>query len=199
MAISEELFTRQDALQAEADAVERHLGLDKALKEWGDPVRVGSAALGLMVRPDLDITVVCPALDDAVTEAVAGVGAGLLRHPRVRQVTLRDDTGHWNTDPAYPDGLYIGVKYRSLEGKDWNLDIWFVDEPDRQPDLEHVKEFPARLTDESRLAILDIKTAWADNAGYGSVVQSYDVYRAVLDDGVRDAAQFEEWRKRNKS
>ncbi|TVT60212.1 hypothetical protein FNH05_04715 [Amycolatopsis rhizosphaerae] len=190
----EGLLARQDALQEEADAVHRNLGLDR-LGELGKPVRVGSAALGVMVRRDLDITVICPALDKETADAVARLGTHLIGHPRVRVVTLRDDTGHWNTDPAYPDGLYLGVKYRSPEGKDWNLDIWFVDEPARQPDLAHLETFPQRLTDETRKIVLAIKNAWADNAGYGSEVTGYDVYTAVLDHGVRSLRQFEEWRR----
>ncbi|WP_410575604.1 hypothetical protein [Amycolatopsis sp. cmx-4-61] len=189
------LLEQQKELQVEADKVHEHLGLAK-LAELGTPNRVGSAALGLMVRRDLDITVVCAELDEKTADEVARIGAELIRHPRVRVVNMRDDTGHWNVDPDYPDGLYLGVKYRSLEGKDWNLDIWFVDEPDRQPDLAHLKSFPAKLDDEARLAILAIKQAWAENAGYGSVVSSVDVYNAVLEHGVRSPEQFEQWRQR---
>jgi hypothetical protein len=196
MTIAEDMLKRQDALQAEVEAVYEHLGLGR-LAAIGEPVRVGSAALGLMVRRDLDITVVCDALDDATADAVSHTGAELIRHPRVRAVSLRDDTGHWNTDPAYPDGLYLGVKYRSPAGDDWNLDIWFVDEPDRQPDLAHLKSFPSRLTLEARVAILSIKQAWAEHPQYGSKVTSYDVYTAVLDHGVSGPESFTAWLERS--
>jgi hypothetical protein len=129
-------------------------------------------------------------------EAVAQTGARLAVHPRVRQVQFRDDTGVWNTDPAYPDGLYLGLGYRSPQGRDWTLDIWFVDEPERQPDLTHLQAIPPRLTPDLRAAILQIKDAWADSPEYGRSVRSYDVYRSVLDDGVRTPEQFEEWRTR---
>jgi hypothetical protein len=195
MTTTENLFKLQEELQAEAEAVHKHLNLEK-LEELGKPVKVGSAALGLMVRRDLDITVICPVLDETATNSIARIGGELIRHPRVRLVTMRDDTGHWNVDPGYPDGLYLGVKYRSLQGKDWNLDIWFVDEPDRQPDLAHLKAIPEKLTPEARLAILAIKQAWTKHAGYGSVVSSYDVYTAVLEHDVRSPEQFEQWRKR---
>lgn len=197
MTNTDELVKRQAALQAEADAVAADLGLAE-LAELGEPIRVGSSALGLMVKRDLDVTVVCKSLDEQTTEAVGRVGQQLLRHPRVRVVTMRDDTGHWNVDPAYPDGLYLGVKYRTLAGADWTLDIWFVDEPDRQPDLEHIRTMPPRLDDESRNAILAIKEAWADNPSYGSAVSSYDIYSSVLDHGVRSPEQFLEWRTKNK-
>jgi hypothetical protein len=89
-----DLHYQQDELQAEAEAVHEHLGLGK-VSGLGEPVRVGSAALGLMVRRDLDLPVICPALDEKTSDGVARIGAELLQHPRVRQVNMRDDTGHW--------------------------------------------------------------------------------------------------------
>ncbi|MER7011689.1 hypothetical protein ABT324_09710 [Saccharopolyspora sp. NPDC000359] len=181
---SAEPLAQQRELQAEADLVHADLRLGELLGALGEPVRVGSAALGLMVRRDLDITVICPRLDLAAKSAVAGVGAELAVHDRVRQVRFRDDTGHWNTDPRYPDGLYLGVEYRSPADQEWTLDIWFVDEPDRQPDLEHLRTLPPRLTDDHRRAILHIKSALPE-------VPGHEVYRAVLDRGVTTAEQFE--------
>jgi hypothetical protein len=181
----DELLRRQGELQAEADAVVADLGLDVLLPALGEPVRTGSSALGLMVVPDIDITVACPSLD---VDAVVGVAARLARHERVRVVQFRKDDGHWNTEPdAYPDGLYLGLKYRDGAGPEWNADIWFVDEPARQPDLGHVRALPERITPEARAAILLIKHSRPD-------YRSYDVYRSVLDDGVRTPVDYDRWR-----
>ncbi|MFJ9844129.1 hypothetical protein ACIRYZ_27460 [Kitasatospora sp. NPDC101155] len=198
----DDLLRRQAELRAEADAVNADLGLDALLGALGTPVRVGSSALGLMVRRDLDVTVVCPRLDASVHERVAALGARLALHERVRQVRFRNDTGAWNADPgAYPDGLYLGLSYRSPQGRspggrspagnDWTLDLWFVDDPDRQPDLAHLRELPPRLTPQTRAAILRIKHAWAQSPEYGRSVRGWDVYRAVLEDGVRSPEEFE--------
>ncbi|MFE0104628.1 hypothetical protein [Streptomyces sp. NPDC059009] len=195
---SEDLLTRQTALQAEADHVGADLQLARLLESRGEAVRVGSAALGLMVRRDLDITVVCPQLDHRTKRAVAAVGAELAVHERVRQVSLRDDTGRWNTDPLYPDGLYVGVEYRAESGAEWTLDIWFVDEPDRQPDLGHLRTLPPRLTDEHRRTILGIKAVLAGRPDTGTRVPSYDVYRAVLDDGITTVDAFDAWLARTR-
>jgi hypothetical protein len=191
MAEPEDLFRRQEALRAEADVVHDDLDL-RRLEALGRPIMVGSAALGLMVRRDLDITVVCPSLDETVADAVAQLGAGLARHPRVRIVTIRDDTGDWNVGPLYPDGLYLGVTYRSSGGRDWTIDLWFVDEPDRQPDLAHLRDLPEQLTPETRLAILTIKQTYVDE---GMAVSGHEVYTAVLEHGVRDRDEFDRWRQ----
>jgi hypothetical protein len=188
--LSGDLLRQQDALQAEAAVVAGDLQLDALLGPIGQPVRVGSAALGLMVWPDLDITVVCTAL---AVEPVAAVGARLAAHPRVWQVTFRNDSGAWLTNPAYPDGLYLGVRYRSPAGRDWKLDIWFVDAPERQPDLAHLRSMPAQLSPATRAAILLVKSAWAARPEYGTQVKSVDIYTAVLQDGVRTREDFEAW------
>ncbi|MET8472404.1 hypothetical protein ABZY90_27355 [Streptomyces sp. NPDC006422] len=191
-----ELLRDQAALRAEADAVHRDLHLAERLTAIGTPTVVGSAALGVMVRRDLDIDVACATLD---ASAVAAVGARLAAHPRVRVVTFRNDTGAWNTEPdVYPDGLYLGVECLSPAGSVWTLDIWFLTDPERQPSTAHLTTLLPRLTDELRAHIIDIKRAWADRPEYGGPVKSVDIYRAVIDDEVRDPAQFEEWMTRQR-
>jgi len=185
-----DLSRRQVELQAEAAVVQEELGLEDLLPAAGTVVPVGSAALGLMVWRDLDLTVVCLSLDASI---VAWIGSELAKHDQVREVVFRDDTGEWNTNAAYPDGYFLGVKCRSTSGERWELDIWFIDEPDRQPDLAHVRTLPPRLTAETREAILLVKDAWAGRPEYGKSVSSFDIYTAVLDGGVRTLAQFDTW------
>ena len=80
------------------------LDLAAGLETVGDPVRTGGSALGVMVKPDIDVTTACPALDLAAFDAVTHLAARLTRHERVWQVTFRNDTGTWNTEPdTYPD------------------------------------------------------------------------------------------------
>jgi hypothetical protein len=186
----DDLLRKQAELQAEALAVEADLGLEELLSPIGEVNRVGSAALGLMVWRDLDLTVVCTRLGlEPVTTTVARLAA----HPRVHTITFRNDSGHWRTNPDYPDGLYVGIGYRSPTNDGWKLDIWFVDEPERQPDLAHVRWMPPKLTLELRRAILLIKSAWAAGPEYGKTVRSFDIYSAVLNDGVRTLEAFDAW------
>jgi hypothetical protein len=86
-----------------------------------------------------------------------------------------------------------GVGYRSSAGHDWKLDIWFVDEPARQPDLTHLQWMPAQLVPDTREAILLVKSAWASRPEYGKSFKSFDIYTAVLKDGVRTRDGFQEW------
>ncbi|MBE1488239.1 hypothetical protein [Plantactinospora soyae] len=192
----DDLVRRQHELQSEAADLRADLALDDVLARHGRVTGVGSAALGLMVWRDLDPTVVCPTLD---TGDVAQTGALLALHGQMREVCFRNDTGDWNSDPRYPDGLYLGLRCRNRAGQRWKIDIWFVDEPDRQPDLAHLRDLPTRLTDETRAAILLVKDAWAGRPEYGKGVSRWDIYAAVLDDGVRSPADFEEWTRRRRT
>ncbi len=183
------LLRNELLLEQEADDVESDLGLRSLFGGLGRPVRVGSAALGVMVHRDLDLTVVCSELSVA---AVARLGARLAAHSRVRSVVFRNDMGEWNVDPAYPDGLYLGIGYRSDKG-DWNIDVWFVDQPERQPDLRHLESLLPRMDEQARSAILRIKGVWVASPEYGRTVCGLDIYTAVLDAGVSDIRGFESW------
>lgn len=188
----EGLLARQLQLQAEAAAVAEEMNLNELLKTAGTPIKVGSAALGLMTWRDLDMTVVCSKLDIA---AISGIASQLMANPGVRHMEFINDTGSWNTDPVYPDGYFIGLKVQCKNGNDWELDIWFVDEPEKQPDLQHIRTMPGRLSPSAIVSILSIKTVWASRIEYGKQVKSFDIYSAVLDDHVRTPAEFEQWLK----
>ena len=186
-----ELFERQDALQAEARAILADLDAFALLRDVGAATQVGSSALGLMVARDIDITTLCPTLDPG---PVFDFGRQLAVHPRVRRLTFRKDTGRWNTSPGLPDGIYWLVEYVADPDVAWTLDLWFLLQGTTQFDLEHVKTLPARLTPETRAAILRIKEAvYADTTRPRG--PSYAIYEAVLDHGIRTPEEYQRYRE----
>lgn len=180
----DELLAGQDALQAEAAAVLLDLDLLARIAPIGRPTQTGSSALGLMVARDIDVTTLVPTLD---VESVFALGRDLAAHACVRRLTFRNDTGAWNMDPAYPDGLYWQLEYVASNGAEWNLDLWFLAEGTTQFDLEDMKTLPGRLTRETRIAILRIREAWH---GRTPRLRSFVVYQAVLDHGIRTLDDF---------
>ncbi len=170
-----------------SEEIRKSLDLEKLLSSLGTPHLVGSAALDLMVWPDLDLTVVVKKIDICMLYTA---GMELAKHKNVRQMTFRNDTGKWNDDPVkYPDGIYWGIDYRDNQYK-WKLDIWFVEDESKQPDLRHLTEILPRLTQETREAIINIKKEWINRPEYGNKVTSYSIYIAVLDKGVRTIEDF---------
>jgi hypothetical protein len=68
---------------------------------------------------------------------------------------------------------------------DWKIDVslWFAGVP---PAVEAFQaELPARLTEESRIAILRLKDAWHRLPPYPDVVSAWEIYDAVLNHDVR--------------
>jgi hypothetical protein len=196
------LLDDQKLLQKEADRIVELLQLEALLSKIGKPIRVGSSAMGLMVRRDIDITVVCKDLSAETRAAFSQVGAKLMLMDRhVASVRFRNETGAWNGDPAfYPDGLYLGVSARGNDGIDWTLDIWTVDQPDRQPDLNHLRTLLPRLDDDRRKTILLIKQALVEKPDWSEGnIPSAHVYDAVLEHGVSTVSQFKEWLPRMKA
>jgi hypothetical protein len=49
------------------------------------------------------------------------------------------------------------------------------------------------ITDEQRLAVLRIKDVWHRLPSYPDQVSGWEIYTAVLRDGVRTPEQFERW------
>ncbi|PKA43225.1 hypothetical protein CWR43_14365 [Rhizobium sullae] len=193
-----DLLAVQRRLQTEADEIVRALHLDDLLSQVGHPTRVGSSAMGLMVRRDIDVTVVCPKLDIRALETFAGIGARLMQMTEsVVAVRFRNDTGKWNVEPEkYPDGFYLWLSVRARDQAMWTIDIWLVDEPERQPDLAHLKTLMPRLTDSDRETILQIKSVVAELPEGSNKTSSALVYEAVMDHRVRTVAEFKDWHSR---
>jgi quercetin dioxygenase-like cupin family protein len=173
----------QERLANRAAELRGRLEIDAELSRIGQPTLVGSAALRVMVARDIDLTVAVPRLDAQVKRAVLELSGRLSARPDVREVTVRDDTGTWNTDPDYPDGLYLHLECVDADRDRWSFDIWFVDEPDRQPDLQHLRSMQSLVTPETQAKILAIKRATRGLRADGTRLPSYEVYRAVLFEG----------------
>lgn len=150
--------------------------------------------MGLMVRRDIDITVVCSKLDAPRLKIFAEIGAHLMQETMVGTVRFRNDSGAWNKVPEkYPDGLYLGLTVSTQNDVLWTLDIWAVDDVARQPDLAHLESLLPRITAEHREAILEIKHALAARPKDATSVPSALVYEAVVDHQIQTVEQFDSW------
>lgn len=176
------LLARSRARAERAAEIVRRLGLLEAWSRYGRPVVVGAVAHGLTLDPDIDLEVYCPDLDPAHGFAVLAVAA---RDPGLRETLFRNFLD--GQDGAY----YWRLLYRDDDGTDWKIDMWSAPQDYALPRGEDLLAPLARaLTPETRLAILRLKD-W--RAATGTELLSIDLYRAVLEGGVRDPDGLAAW------
>ena len=157
----------------------------KLLQRWkavGDPVVVGSVALGVVVRPDVDLEIYAdhPSIRDGF-----GVVADLAELPNVRAVRYKDERDR----PS--QGLYWRLDYELTWAETWHVDMWvFPRTLAHRSSTDLTEALMNALTDDRRDAILAIKE---DAVGQGARAHGYWVYRAVIDDGVDSYAGYLDW------
>jgi hypothetical protein len=92
-----------------------------------------------------------------------------------------------------PNGYYWGLKTGDERDGAWKLDLWFLDEDGFDAHRRYAAMMNERLTAETRKTIREIKEFSWRRAEYRDTVTSDHIYRAVLDSGVREVNEFEEW------
>ena len=184
------IFSEQ--LAATAGRILVDLGLIARLEPVGRAILVGSAAARLMVVRDIDFNVVCPAVPS--TSSIFAVAQSLFDHPNVKRVNVVDELGPFQTMPG-PDnaGIYLGLRYHedgTLAGPEWRIDIWFLLEEAARPEFV-IRDRLLAASAEERHAILRIKHDLVASSRYKKDIYGIDVYRAVLDRGVRSVAELD--------
>lgn len=187
-AYAAELIHRADALHAEAAAVVADLRLAEQLSPLAELHQLGSSITGLMVWRDIDFTASSPGLTPARLWTALHP---FLTDPRLVQLTFRDQTGARNSsgDPS-GDRFYLVLQLETRSGTVWKIDISFWVAGSKQHQAAASASLRQRLTDETRLAILWIKDIWRHKPEYPLQVGGVDIYRAVLDHGVRSPTDF---------
>jgi hypothetical protein len=186
-AYATDLLQRQEALQADAHTVLADLDLMALLARAGQPVLVGSAALGLMTWRDIDVEVYCAPLSaDRAFEAMRPLAS----HPGITKLRFANWHGPFAT-AALPNGYYWGIRYHIDPEREWKIDVWFLPDDAPRPGMALTHAVPERLTPESRLAILWIKDVWHRLPAYRHRVLSVDIYDSVLEQGVQTPAEFD--------
>jgi hypothetical protein len=169
------LLVRQAALQREAEGFVRELGLVELFGRAGRVLQLGSAVTGLMVWRDLDFGVDAPGLTaDAAWETM---------RPMLPQCSsLR-----------YKNDLEERRHYFVMRLEDWKVDVslWFAGMPPLVAPFQ--AELLARLTEESRLAILRLKDVWHRLPHYPEIVSAWEIYDAVLNHEVQTLDELDDF------
>ncbi|MFE9407318.1 hypothetical protein ACFYN0_00735 [Streptomyces sp. NPDC006704] len=174
------LLQRQDARQEQARAVLDELQPLLRWEQFGIPKLCGSMSYGLLVAPDIDIEIYGALQVDAGFCLVSEWA----RNPAVDRVLFLNAV---NESDA---GLGWEVRHR-IGGVPWMVQMWLLPVDYNGPrSADLVEPMRAALCRQSRSAILGIKEALvARDTEYRSI----DVYRAVLDDGVKNVEEYDRW------
>ena len=182
----DELEKQQKELQAEGREVLEKLQLIPFLSKFGTPNIVGSFALGLMTWPDIDIELVKDINEDEYWQTVHYI----FEKENLKNITIMDY--RTSDNPNTPKGLYIAIQYYGKQKDPWKIDIWFMSP--RDPDGENLNEWiKDSLKEEHRLPILEIKHAISSDPKYRKQIFSVDIYKAVIEKGIRDLDGFRQY------
>jgi hypothetical protein len=187
----QELLTRQAALQAEAAQVLAELDLDRLFGDVGPVLVVGSYLSGLMCWRDLDVGLLAGV--DCSPWDVLELLKRVVELPGLVGFSYRDERGE-----RCPTGEARDERYHVPFDLDIGQGRWHIDLSVWLRDLHaHVADWHTGLrvtiTDEQRLAVLRIKDIWHRLPSYPDVVSGWEIYTAVLGDGVRTPEQFGRW------
>jgi len=182
---SSEIIQRSEQRRQTGEAILCNLDLMNRWRRFGRPVLVGALAIDVAVAPDIDMEIYCPELK---VEHGFQVLAECVLNSRITSIQFVNGL---NT----PDkALYWQLHYKTDDGVDWKIDMWSAPEDYPLPRGEHfVQPMRNAMTPEARLAILTLKEARA--AGELPMFLSIDLYRAVIEGGVRTPDQWLAWQQ----
>ncbi len=185
---AEQLIDRQNWLQQQASRLLHDLNIMNILQLAGEPKRVGSAEMGLMVWPDIDLEVVSPGIPDL--SLALDIVRRLMLEAGIRKLNIADDRRF--PKPEIPKGIYISPDVRHGDLR-WQVDIWIVNSDEARSRRQLTERVNSKLNDENRSTILQIKQVVAASDKYHRGMSSVDIYTAVLDQDVSDMNGFESY------
>ena len=167
----------QKELAHEAESIQNRLQLIRLLRNYGEAHVVGSVALELLVKLDLDIHVLVQGF--TLNGAMNNITNELLDKPEIREVRISD---------YRPKGIKIGVDECPGPSGNWTIDIWLTTDQSTVA-FEHTKRLLSELTPEDRDTILSLKRHYYERGRLRDGISSV-IYEAVLG-GVKNVNEFE--------
>ena len=174
----------QETLYREARGLLRRLGLMRMVREVGRAWLVGSVPLKLIVKPDIDVHVLvgedeAPIAETPEVDAALAIARGLMERCGVRKLDILRF--------LFRRAVKIGFEQR-VGDRTWHVDVWVTSDPENLG-TRPTRWVRRRLTPALRRAILRLKRYYAER-GMCRFGMSAELYRAVIEHGVRTPRQF---------
>ena len=168
-------------LREEAFEIIEEFGFLEMLGQYGDARLVGSVALDLVVKPDIDFHLFIAESDvDNVAESIK---TSLIADGRIHKISV--------SDYLEKDSLKIGIENLPDRSTEWSIDIWITSDIDTTG-FKQTDRIISLLNEESRHVILELKRVyWAKGQLHDSL--SSLIYQAVLENGVSNLDEFKKY------
>jgi hypothetical protein len=186
--MKEDLSSLDILIRKEADEILYDKGLFNLLNQYGIPHITGSYDLELMTWRDLDIYLENNTIPEAEFFELGKKLCALFQPVKMSYRNERKAETH-----GLPKGLYWGIYLGDERSGAWKIDIWTMKSPELQQRIKFCTDIKGRLTEETRKAIMEIKSECWKNPGYRRSFLSTDIYRAVLDHGIGGMTDFQNY------
>ncbi len=170
---------KSDILKIEAIKIVEDLALLEILNNYGDAHIVGSVALNLIVKPDIDIHLYAKKND--LFEVVDPIYRTLLGKSQIKHIRL--------SDYREKGGIKIGIDSFPGPTESWSMGMWVTNQI-KTTGFALIERLNKQLTDDSRKIILEIKES-LNNSGDLKNGISTKIYTAVVDYGIRCHDEFQ--------
>jgi hypothetical protein len=179
--LKNESLERAGRLKLEAGQVMDSICLMESLLPLGEVSFTGSYFLDVMVYPDLDLYVPMTGIENIF----AAVGR-MASNPGVKRVTYENED-----HPGMQGGLFMNLRVNLGDwGHHWKVDIWWLNANLLHEKMEIMLRYKKMLTPDLRSQIILYKTSLLNNAGRTPRYSGYFIYKAFLDEGLRDPAEI---------
>jgi hypothetical protein len=183
--MSDDLLLLNEQLHVEADDILEKKNLRKILNRYGIVHVTGSYALGLMTWRDLDVYL---ETENLTEEKFFELGKEMVSVLQPVKMSFRNE--RLAKTKGLPLGLYWGIYLGDEKKGSWKIDIWGLSSKECEERLQFCDHIAERISDESKMKILEIKSrCWVDPL-YRKFYTSNDIYTAVLDKHVHDVESF---------
>ena len=179
--------TRATRLKKEAEKVIEQTGITTILSRYGETSYIGSYVFDLMTRRDIDICLSVMRPNPTIAFEIGSVVAEI---PNVASMYYRNE--YVLQTIGNPHGIFWCAEIVTDLGK-WMFDILITTNAEitrvRRSIILPNPPLPVGL----RRAILEIKSVLSTTDGYRKDYRSTDIYRAVIQDGVRSYHEWKKW------